>query len=104
MTGCTKCGRKVHQTIEKALAGDPREAVVWADDQGGWTCEVDGDEHTPSDDLLPYEVEFTVTIHVLAEDAEDAFTKAEPHAVQAAKDMAWTNYDDCARRIEDSQF
>ena len=104
MLGCRNCGRAVHQTIEKALEGEPREALVWADDSGGWVCERTGDEHRADPHLTPFEVEFTVIVHVLAENDEVAFGVAEPRAVQAATDMAWSSYDDCVRQITEGEF
>lgn len=103
MIGCLDCGRKVHQTFEKAVASG-EVATVWADDSGGWTCERTGDEHRTRSGLLPYEVEFTVIAHVLAEDADRAYEVAEPTARQAGTDGAWSNYDNAARRIAESEF
>ena len=102
MTGCKDCGRAVHQMPEKALSGEVQ--MVWADESGGWVCEVTGDEHAVAHDLAPFEVEFTVVVHVLAANDTDAYTKAEHSAAAAAAHKAWDNYDDTVRSITESEF
>jgi hypothetical protein len=87
---------------EKALSGEVQ--MVWADDSGGWVCERTGDEHKAAHDLTPFEVEFTVVVHVLAPNDDEAYTKAEAFATEAAATKAWDNYDDCVRSITKEEF
>lgn len=104
MTGCKDCGAKLHQAAEKAI-GDGVYAVVWTDETGSWICPETGDEHAPSDEAVrPFEVEFTLTLHVLATDADRAYEIANEQAMHEAAVGAWTNYDDCAREITEAEF
>jgi len=102
VTGCTDCGRAVHQMPEKALSGEVQ--MVWADDSGGWVCERTGDEHTVAHDLKPFEVEFTIVVHVLAPSHDVACARAEASATEAAAAKAWSNYDACVTPIAESEF
>jgi hypothetical protein len=48
-----------------------------------------------------YEVEFTVIVHLEAEDEDKAFDQAEPIAQESARKGAWSCYDDCVREINE---
>lgn len=52
----------------------------------------------------PYEVEFTVTVHVRATDEDAAYKLAEPIARESAAEGAWCNYDECSRLITEEEF
>jgi hypothetical protein len=42
---CRDCEHPLHQMAEKALSGE--YAMVWADQDDDWVCDVTGDEHRP---------------------------------------------------------
>lgn len=101
MRACVNCGGPLTER-------DPGE---WYDDMDLWECsnppDPDTDCHVPTEpgvEVLPFEVEFTVIVHVRATDAEKAYEVAEPHAMRAGRQGEWNNYDDCTRQIEPDQF
>lgn len=54
-----------------------------------------------------FEVEFTLTVHVIAESADAAYKQAEAKVLDDVRRTGvidWTNYDDCARRISKDEF
>lgn len=108
MNGCANCGAALHQEADKAI-GDGTWQVNWVDEDGVWTCPAppapDVDCHVlATEPVTPFEVEFTVVVHVLATDAEDAYRVAEVHAMASGRQGEWSNYDDCAKPITEAEF
>ena len=106
---CNDCGMALQQSAVEALGND-KVGLRWVEDgTSSWTCDQTGEDHrpVPGDGMRYFEVEFTKTVHVIADNEEAAYQQAEAEVVSHVLSTGvvdWSNYDDCVRRITKAEY
>jgi len=105
---CKTCGMALEQRAEKALSGEVQ--TVWAEvGTEDWVCPQTGNEHeaVEGEGMRYFEVEFTKIVHVIADNGDAAIEQAEAEVLDHVRTTGvidWSNYDDCVRPINKTEY